>query len=149
MTELDEVADRLYAKRPEEFTAARKDAVAEARRAGDRPLAQAVGRLRRPTRAAWACNLLAHREPEASEQLLRLGEALRQAHHDLDRDQLRTLTGQQRQVVGALARRAVRLTEEAGQRIGPDAQREVEQALHAVLADPEAAERWAAGHLTR
>lgn len=147
--QVEAVADRLYVLRPGEFTGARAEAVAAARAEGDRALARAVSALRRPTVAAWAANLLVRDQPEQADALLRLGEDMRQAQQGLAGARLRELTRQRRQVVGALARQAVRLSADAGQRIGAEAQRQVEETLHAVLADPDAAQRWAAGRLDR
>ncbi|MFE2631832.1 hypothetical protein ACFXDP_28475, partial [Streptomyces sp. NPDC059374] len=56
--DLDAVADELYGLRPEQFTAARNERVAAARSAGNRKLADAIGRLRRPSLSAWASNTL-------------------------------------------------------------------------------------------
>ncbi|MBK3641573.1 hypothetical protein [Streptomyces sp. MBT33] len=147
--DLESVADELYGLRPQDFTAARDARAAEARRAGDRTLAGKIGKLRRPSLAAWASNLLVRERPEEIEPLLRVGEGLRQAHHDLDGAQLRELSRQQHLVVNALSRQARQLTAQAGHPVGEDVQREVEGILHAVLADPEAAREWAAGHLVK
>ncbi|GAA2930566.1 MULTISPECIES: hypothetical protein [Streptomyces] len=143
------VADELYALRPEEFTAARASAVAAARTAGDRDLADRIGELRKPSLAAWVGNLLVRSLPGEVESLLRLGEGLRQAHHDLDGAQLRELSRQQHAVVRALSAQARQLAAEAGHPIGDGVQREVETTLHAVLADPEAARAWASGRLVK
>ncbi|GGS94889.1 hypothetical protein [Streptomyces violaceus] len=145
----DAVADELYALRPEEFTAARASAVAAARTAGDRDLADRIGALRKPSLAAWVGNLLVRGLPGEVEPLLRLGEGLRQAHHDLDGTQLRELSRQQHAVVRALSAQARQLAAEAGHPIGDGVQREVETTLHAVLADPEAAQAWASGRLVK
>src|SRR2546430_16179668 len=59
----DEIVDRLYELPPEKFIAARDEAADAARRAGDRATATAIGKLRRPTVAAWLVNLLARRAP--------------------------------------------------------------------------------------
>ncbi|POX46689.1 hypothetical protein C3489_31340 [Streptomyces sp. Ru71] len=147
--DLDTVADELYGLRPEDFTAARNARAAAARKAGDRSLAGEIARLRRPSLSAWAANLLVRERPDAVAPLLELGEGLRQAHRELDGGQLRELTRRQRSLVGALARQARQLAEEAGHPIGDDAQREVEATLHAVLADPEAADAWSAGRLVK
>ncbi|WP_413805051.1 hypothetical protein [Streptomyces sp. OE57] len=147
--DLDAVADELYALPPADFTAARDERAKDARTAGDRKLAERIRRLRRPTKAAWASNLLVRRQPDEAEQVLRLGEALRQAHQDLDGGQLRKLSAQQRQVIAALARQARDLTTRAGQPIGEGAQREVEETLRAVLADPDAGQEWVRGRLTK
>lgn len=146
--ELDAVADELYGLRPGEFTAARDRRAKEARAAGDRDLAERIHRLRRPTTAAWAGNLLVREQHEEVEALLRLGESLRQAHQELDGEQLRQLSAEQLRVISALGRQAQQLAADAGQRIGESARREVEQTLHAALADPEAGREWARGRLT-
>ncbi|MBW8797441.1 MAG: hypothetical protein JF597_28760 [Streptomyces sp.] len=147
--DLEEVADELYALAPADFTAVRDERAKAARAAGDRELAGQIRRLRRPTMAAWASNLLVREQPEESHQLLRLGEALRRAHEDLDGEQLRELSAQQHQLTFALARQAGQLAAQAGQRISDDVRQEVQDTLHAVLADPEAAGQWAKGHLTK
>lgn len=147
--DLDAVADELYGLPPGDFTEVRNERAKEARAAGDRELAERIRRLRRPTLAAWASNLLVREQPEETGPLLRLGEALRTAHRDLDGEQLRELSAKQRQVVSALGRQAGQLTAQAGQRISEDVRHEVEETLHAALADPRAAQEWARGRLTR
>ncbi|MER5837332.1 hypothetical protein ABT116_42870 [Streptomyces sp. NPDC002130] len=145
----DSVADELYALRPEEFTAARASAMATARTAGDRELAERIRTLRKPSLAAWVSNLLVRSSPGEVEPLLRLGEGLRQAHQDLDGAQLRELSRRQHALVRALSLQARQLAKEAGHPIGESVQREVENTLHAVLADPEAARAWAGGRLAK
>ncbi|MFH8499884.1 hypothetical protein [Streptomyces coeruleorubidus] len=147
--DFDAVADELYALRPEEFTAARASAVAAARTAGERELAERIGMLRKPSLAAWASNLLVRSRPGDVEPLLRLGEGLRHAHHALDRTQLRELSRQKQALIRALSAQARQLAVEAGHPIGEGVQREVENTLHAVLADPEAAQAWASGRLAK
>ena len=58
--DLDTVADELYRLDPGDFVEVRKARVAQARKAGDRELANAIGQLRKPTVVAWTVNLLAH-----------------------------------------------------------------------------------------
>jgi hypothetical protein len=147
--DLESTLDELYALRPHEFTAVRNQRAAEARRAGDRELAERIRALRRPTVSAWAGNMLARREPDKVRPLISLGEGLREAHRNLDGEQLRELGRQQHLLVGALAREARQLAAEEGQSVGEAAFHEIEATLHAVLADPEAARQWAAGHLDR
>ncbi|MCJ1676702.1 hypothetical protein MTF65_04940 [Streptomyces sp. APSN-46.1] len=147
--DVDEVIDGLYGLPPARFTAARSEAAARVKAAGDPAAAKRIAGLRRPTLAAWASNTLVRAKPEEVEQFLQLGEALRAAHRSLDGDQLRELSHQQHVVIGALAREALRLTEEAGAPVSETVVREVEQILHAVLADPEAAGEWASGRLAK
>ncbi|MGW4043496.1 hypothetical protein [Streptomyces sp. NPDC004721] len=145
----DAVVDELYGLPPGDFTAARDERAKAARAAGDPELASRIRHLRRPTLAAWAGNLLVRERPDEVERLLELGAALRQAHQDLDGGQLRELSARQHRLTSALARQAGRLAAQAGQRIGDDTRQEVQDTLHAVLADPEAAEQWAEGRLTK
>ncbi|MEU2055036.1 hypothetical protein [Streptomyces bungoensis] len=147
--ELDAVAEELYGLRPEEFVAARDRFAAQARSSGDRSLAKEIAALRRPSLAAWVSNLLVRRRSAEVRPLLALGEELRRAHRELDGSQLRRLARRQSEVIGALGRQARRLAAEAGHPVGEGVQREVEETLHAVLAEPEAAREWAAGRLVK
>ncbi|MFF9765554.1 hypothetical protein ACF1GT_02875 [Streptomyces sp. NPDC014636] len=147
--DLDAVADELYGLRPEEFVAARDRHALDARKAGDQSLAKEVRALRRPSLAAWVSNLLVRRQPEEVQPLLGLGEQLRRAHRELDGTRLRELARRQNEVIGALGRQARKLAAQAGHPVGEGVQREVEETLHAVLADPQAAREWAAGRLVK
>ncbi|TLS40894.1 hypothetical protein FE633_39340, partial [Streptomyces montanus] len=147
--ELDAVAEELYGVRPDEFTAARNQRAAAARKDGDRKLADQIKALRRPTLSAWASNLLVREQPEVVEPLIRLGEGLRQAHRNLDGEQLRALSRQQHALIAAMSRQARQLAADAGQQVSEEVRQEVEQTLRAVLADPEAAQQWAKGRLTK
>ncbi|GAA3155810.1 hypothetical protein [Streptomyces echinatus] len=149
LVDLDAVADELYALRPEDFVAARDRRALDAREAGDQALAKEIGALRRPNLAAWVSNLLVRRQPEEVRPLLGLGEELRRAHRELDGAQLRKLARRQNEVIGALGRQARKLAGQAGHPVGEGVQREVEETLHAVLADPRAAREWAAGRLVK
>ncbi|WUD77027.1 hypothetical protein OG937_37660 [Streptomyces sp. NBC_00510] len=147
--DLDSVADELYRLPPAQFTAARNAYAQAARKAGDRPLADRIAALRKPTTSAWAANLLARERRDEIGPLLQLGEALRQAHRSLDGEQLRRLNRQQRELVQALSGQAGRLAAEAGQPLAGQAVQEVEETLHAALADPDAGAAFAEGRLTK
>ncbi|GAB2715259.1 hypothetical protein [Nocardia thraciensis] len=145
---LEEVTDRLYALDPAEFVAARDEQVKAARADGNRQLATAIGKLRRPTVAAWAVNLLAREAPDEVASLLQLGAALQDAQRRLSGEQLRSLTTQRQQVVNALARKTGQLAAEHERPLGEGVLREVGQTLHAALADPGVAEEVRTGTLT-
>jgi hypothetical protein len=145
--DIDEVADELYGLDPGEFVDVRKERVAQARKAGDRELATAIGTLRKPTLVAWVVNVFAREEPDQVGQLLELGEALRDAQRHLSGDDLRALTTQRQRVVRAMARRAGELATGRGHKVGDTALREVGQSFHAALADAEVAELVRAGRL--
>ncbi|WP_380165160.1 hypothetical protein [Jannaschia sp. R86511] len=146
---LDPVVDELYSAAPSGFTARRDEIAAAARSEGDKALSAAVRRLRRPTTAAWALNLLCRQEPDLVGQLLELGGLLRQAQSGLDGAALKDLDRQRRGVVGALARRAAALVQEHGHTVDAELTRQVEQSLAAALADPEAGAAVTSGQLTR
>ncbi|MFZ8420371.1 hypothetical protein ACO1MI_13740, partial [Staphylococcus aureus] len=71
-----------------------------------------IAKLRKPTLAAWAVNLLA-RDGQLGEAV-ELSQALREAQDDADAAEMTRLGRQRRQLVAALARRAADLAAEAG-----------------------------------
>jgi len=147
---LEEVVSQLYALPPEEFTAARGEAVAAARKAGNKELAKQIGALRRPTVGAWLVNLLAHQRPDLVGDLLALGDALRTAQRNLRGDELRALSGQRRSMVSALARESRALAVAAGRGVRAALPLdEVENTLTAALADAEVAEEVRLGRLVK
>lgn len=133
-----EVADALYAVEPGAFTAARDAAAKESR--DDRELAARIKKLKRPSLAAWAVNLLVRREAEQIQQVLALGESLRAAAESLDGEELRALTRQRRQLTAALTGTARSLAREHDARLTPAVADQVEAVLNAALLDPVAAE---------
>lgn len=147
--EFESVAEELYTLRPAEFIAARDAYAAQAQEAGDRNLTARIRRLRRPSLAAWAANLLVHRQPDEVHQLLEVGKQLREAHRTLDTEHLQQLGRQQHLVTASMARQAKELAREAGQNISDSVLWEVEATLHAAVADADAAGRLATGLLTR
>lgn len=120
-----------------------------ARAAGDRPLGAALTRLRRPTVSAWVLNLLLRDQPEIGDQLVALGAELRRAQAELSGPELRELAAQRQRLVSALVRSARRIAAREGHPVTAAAAFEVEQTLHAALADPEVAAEVSSGRLVR
>ncbi|MFI8103955.1 hypothetical protein [Streptomyces sp. NPDC086023] len=147
--ELESAAAELYGLDPAGFTAARDAMAARVRQEGDRALAKRIAALRRPTVAAWAANLLARRRPAEAERLVELGRALGEAQRTLAGEELRELSHQRHVLVTALARDAVALAAEEGRPVSEPGLREIEQTLHAALADPAVAREWLAARLAR
>ena len=143
------IADELYGLPPDEFVPARDDRVAAAKEAGNRDLARALARLRRPTKAAWLANLLARHRTEQLDGLVALARSLAQAQQELDGDALRALSGQRHRAVAAMARDAGRLAARRGEAVSDALVREVAGILDAALADPAVAEEVRAGRLTK
>lgn len=76
---VDEITDRLYALRPEEFTQARNQAERELRKAGEREQADQVKALRKPTAAAGAVNRLVREQRPKVDEFLAAAATLRDA----------------------------------------------------------------------
>jgi hypothetical protein len=146
--DLDSVADELYGLRPAEFTAARDTRAADARKSGDRDLAAAIKLLKRPTSSAHLVNLLVRERGDQIDELLDLGDALREAQERLDADELRRLSQQRHQVVSGLVREVRKLASDAGLQMGGAIEREVQATLEAALADPAASDALRSGRLT-
>jgi hypothetical protein len=145
----DPVAE-LYTAPPDGFVAARDELVAQAKAAGQTDRAKQLGKLRKPTVAAWVVNLLAIRRPELVDQLVELSAALRSAQRQLKGDALRELTKQRREAVGALVKEAVALATKADPRNrGKLPVAEVEATITAAVSDAEVAEQVRSGRLVR
>ncbi|MFI9631169.1 hypothetical protein ACIHAX_00600 [Nocardia sp. NPDC051929] len=144
---VEDVARDLYGLAPADFVAARADRAAAAKQSGDKQLAAAIGKLRKPTLTAWAANLLSRAAPEDVAALLRLAAALAAAQRKLSAEQLRELTAQRQQLVNALAKKAGALAAEHGHPVGENVVREIGQTLTAALADRDVADRLRAGTL--
>ena len=136
----------LYALAPEDFTAARDAEVKAARQAGDRALAKALAALRRPTASAYAINALVRAEPGLVEQLVDFGRQLGEAQAGGQRDALRQLGEQRRQLVEAVADRAGAA---CGRALTAAVRAEVTATLEAALADPDSGEAVRSGRLVR
>ncbi len=136
MDDLTTIADRLYALPADTFTDARNVA---AREADDKTLAARIKKLRKPSVAAWAINLLVRRESGQIDSVLELAESLRAAAEALDGDELRALTRQRRQLTTALASSARSLAHESGVRLTGPVVEQVEGMLNAAMLDPVAA----------
>jgi hypothetical protein len=142
------VAEELYGLALDDFTPVRTQRAKEARADGDRDLARRITELRKPTVAAWALNMLIRQDEGEVEQLLTLGEQLREAQASLAGPELRELTRQRHQVVAALARKARGIAAGLGHPFGESVEEQLRQTLSAALADVEAAEAVRSGMLT-
>lgn len=125
------IADELYALPLDEFTAARN-----ARAKAD----EQVKTLPKPSAAAWAINQFARGSRAKLEQVVALGDQLREAQDDLDSKTMRALGSQRRALLAAMARE---ITPTASLRA------EIEQTLQAAMADPDAADAVLSGRLVR
>jgi septal ring factor EnvC (AmiA/AmiB activator) len=132
-----EIADDLYALPLADFTPAR-DALVKEHKA-DKALAAAVKGLRKASVAAWVVNLLVRRDPDQVDQVLAVGEALREAQDNLDATQLREFTKQRRQLTASVTTAARRMAREEGVRTTESVAEQVEATLTAAMLEPDAA----------
>lgn len=142
------MADELYEVPPDEFVALRTTRQEEAKAEGDKALAKEIGALPKPSAAAWACNLLVREHREEIENLVELGDLLREAQENLAGDQLRALDVQRRQLVTALTRQARGLAAARRHPVSTAVATQVEETLRAGMADPDAGRALLTGRLT-
>jgi hypothetical protein len=142
-----QASDELYSLDPDEFIERRRSLADEARRAAEPVAAKQIAALRKPTRSAWTLNALARAEPDLVEQVIALGDQLRDAERRLDGQQLRELSKQRRQLINTVSRTAFA----ASKQPSPSAalRDEVINTLSAVFADPELADLFRSGTMLR
>src|SRR4051812_34779104 len=133
--DLDELADRLYALPPEEFTAARDDAV---KLADDAAMKKSVKALRKPTAAAHVVNALVRDRSDDVDELLGIGADLRTAMRG-DPKTLRTLTERRRELI----------TDLVDADLSPAVQQDVTATFEAATADPQLADAVRSGRLVK
>lgn len=146
---LARVTEELYGLTPGEFTARRNQQAKDAKAHGDKDLAAEIMKLSKPSVAAWVVNLLARHRPDIIDSVVQLGDALREAQEDFDRERLQDLSRQRQELLRSVAAAGADLAENAGHRVPAAASAEVEQTLHAAMADPNAAAAVQSGRLTR
>lgn len=144
---LQEVAADLYGLPPEEFTAARNAAAAEAKSSGDAELAAAVKVLRKPSVGAWLLNQLVRQHGDEVEQVLELGARLRAAQGTLGAAELRALDTQRRALTRAVAGQAVSIGRSAGRSVSSAVAAAVEETLRSAMVDTEAGRALSSGLL--
>jgi hypothetical protein len=150
--DLEQELDRLYALKPEEFTAARNDLAARLRKAGQAEAAEQVRALRKPSVPVWAVNQLARRHPDEVAQLLSAGEQLRRAQREAfsaerGGETVREATAAERAAVRTLTRHAQSLLQAEGRSASHAALERIASTLRSAAVEPEAAPLLAAGRL--
>ncbi|HEY4098433.1 MAG TPA: hypothetical protein VGM33_23105 [Baekduia sp.] len=140
----DDPIDELYGVDFEQFVSARTALAKRLRADGDREGAAAVGKLVKPTRAAWAVNRLVRDRPQEIGALVEAGEALAGAQEQLldgaEADVLRGAADAARRLVDALADEAP---------VQGAARDKVRATLHAATVDEDVRAEVAAGRVLR
>jgi hypothetical protein len=150
----DEEIDRLYGLPLESFVSERDALARRLREGGDRAVAEAVKRLAKPTRPAWAANQALRSQPQARRELLAAGEELRERQERVlagrgDAGELRPAAQREQAAVGELVRAASGLLIEKGRGLGGTTLDRVRETLHAATVDDEVREAVAEGRLER
>jgi hypothetical protein len=146
---LTEALQALYAVEPDAFMVARRERVATARAGGDRESATEIGKLRKPTVAAWAMNVLARQAPEVVDDLVALGARMRAAQARLDAATLTALRPERDEAVRRFVAAATDLAQGSGRTLAPAALEDIRATAVAALADEGAGTAVSSGQLTR
>lgn len=142
---LDAAVTELYAAPRDEFVARRKELAARAKAADAGEAATTIGKLGKPTAAAWLANQLARSNAAAVSALVELGDELRDATARLDGTRLRELSRRRGAAVTSLVREADGIM---GAPPSAAVTRELEAILTAAVAEPATAALLVAGRLT-
>jgi hypothetical protein len=145
--DLVSAADDLYGLPLAEFVVARTRLEKQARAAGDRVLASDIRALRKPTQAAWVVNRLLRDDRELIDDVLHLGDELRDAQRSGDATRMRDLTDRRHELFAAVRGRAEELVTGDGRRLTPTVAQALERTLAAAMADPDAANAVRTGRL--
>lgn len=143
---LTEVAARLSIVPPDDFVSERTSAAKEA---GDRSLAAAIKKLRKPLLAAWVVNVLAAEDAATLTPAMELAEELRDALETGDAKALSALNTRRRQTLRDLTAAALDRAAQHGVDVSAAARDGVERTLDAALRDPDAAAAVATARLLR
>ncbi|MGV9825524.1 hypothetical protein [Gordonia sp. NPDC003429] len=144
--DFDDVADELYGLDPATFVARRND-LAKSIRSDDRELATRITHLRRPTTAAWSLNQWARRSPDEVDEIVALGEDLRDTQRRSAATQIRSLSRRRQEVIAAALKSVGDVCASLDTEMSAAVGRDVAQTLRAAIADPEVAATLRRGRL--
>lgn len=147
--DVDALVDDLFALPLEQFVVARTAAAQRIKASGDAVGAERVGRLTKPTVAAWVVNQVARERPDDVAALVSLGDELRDATADRDRTRLRTLDRLRRERVERVVGEVRDAGEIAGRAVSGTALDQLAETLTAAVMDPDAGALVRAGRLSQ
>ena len=149
----DKQIDQLYSAHLGEFVERRNEFARSLRKDGNRPAADEVRRLRKPTLPAWTVNQLARREKMRLRGLLTAGERLRKAHEELlvggSPEALQQGRDGERRAIAELVGAAEALLKEAGHPASEATLERVSETLHAAVVDEGIGRRVREGRLDK
>ena len=148
-TALEHAIEQLYAVPLADFMTTRAALVAQARAAPNRPLAQQIGKLRKPSVAAALLNALIRARPDLVADLDSVGAQLRAAQASLHGTALGALRPARDELIAGWLAGATDLARAAGSALSAAAETEVRDTVIAALASAEASAAVASGTLVR
>lgn len=148
--ELAAIASELYAAEPARFVKARAERARDAKENDRRDLAAAIAKLKKPSTAAWAVNLLARERPGDFEALAQVAVDLQELQRGAAAGNPAVeLDERRRRTMAAAIAHASDLARQHGIRLSAAAVADVEATLRAVLTDDTAAAAARTGMLVR
>ncbi|MET7132602.1 hypothetical protein MT994_00610 [Cellulosimicrobium sp. MI9406] len=147
--DVDALVDDLFALPLEQFVVARTAAAKRIKASGDAVGAERVGRITKPTVAAWVVNQVARERPDDVAALVSLGDELRDATADRDRTRLRTLDRLRRERVERVVGEVRDAGEIAGRAVSGTVVDRLAETLTAAVMDPDAGALVRAGRLSQ
>jgi len=147
-TTLEDVVAELFALPLADFLPRRAE-IAKGLRPDDKALADVVARLPKPSVSAWAVNHFARDHGAELDDLLDLGEQLREAQGELAGDRMKALTANSTALVQRTLKALAHAAANAGAALSDALLAQVEQTLRAALSDADAAASVRAGVLVK
>ncbi len=148
----EEELGRLYGARFDDFVAERDALAKRVRAEGERELAAEVGKLKKPSRAAWAVNQVVRADRAAAKRLLDAGERLESAQGKAlgggGQAALREAISEHHDAVEGLMAAIEPAVADDGP-LSPSVLDRARETLRAVAGDPELRRELAAGRVTR
>lgn len=143
------VVGRLYAVPLADFMATRTSLVAQAKADKDKALAARLGKLRKPSVAAWTLNQLVRARPGLVEEIESVGAQLRAAQANLHGTAITALRPARDQLIADVLAGAGEISAGGGSSLSGPAADEIRDSVIAALASAEASEAVTSGALTR
>ena len=140
---------RLYAGPLADFMATRTSLVAQAKADKDKALAARLGKLRKPSVAAWTINQLVRARPDLVEEIESVGAQLRAAQANLHGTAITALRPARDQLIADVLAGAGEISAGGGSSLSGPAADEIRDSVIAALASAEASEAVTSGALTR
>ena len=139
MADLQSIAGDLYGVPLDEFITTRTERYEAARDDDQKALARQIKALRKPHAAAWALNMMFRERLDLIQDVIDLGDDLREAQAASDGSTIRRLDLTRRELMKKMIREATYVANQKGLSLSAAASDGMEQTLWAAMLDPDAA----------